>query len=314
MLFKRKNIKSVVYFLLFIMVLLSGCGKKVNLNDPNVDFTLPTADTKNDILIYDRYNQKIVSYNLKNNKISGKNDDLNYMEYGFPNIESNVYTVGHSEYNKFKIVEIDNNKKIKTLLKMKKNEGIFPLAYRDYFNMFFLKSTYDKNNKEILKEKVICRYDIKSKKLLPIVETKGLNVSYGTIIKNSLFFTIYNEKTDSYNLMKYVLGTNERVQCIKKNLISEEIYNVNDKLFISNKKTIFLLNNIKVSFPKGDLNYFYKDNLIQFKINKNSDLELDVFDINNMKNVKKVNDPIDIQIVNNWIKVYTENGISNFKE
>lgn len=234
---------------------------------------LPVADeaSENEKLLYDKFNQKIVNYNIDTKKVVEKNEEANYFQYGFNDLETDIYTTGNSvdTNHNYKIIKM-LDKKTETLYEMKDNEGIFPLAYKDEENMYFIKCTYGDDNKELYADRVICKFNEKTKKLEELDATKGLMTSYGVVIDDLLYFTVYediNYKDYAFTLNKMDLNANNNIKQVDANLAEGEVYNNNGKLWVSDKANIYEYENNKNKYPKKSLNYFYKNELYQLGLN-----------------------------------------------
>lgn len=296
--------KKILILFCVIFFALTGCSSKDNANGPSGYDWLPSTKNKNEILLYDKYDQRIVAYNKKNYNVTDKNTTQNYMQFEFNDLNSDVYTTGHSIENGYKILKKENDK-LSILYKMKENEAIFPLAYKDEQTMYFLKTSYDSNGNEIYNDRIICEFELKSKKLKELKITKGYLTSYAVVIGDFLYFTVYNEKNNDYNLYKINMNKKDKILLINTGLITEEIYNNNGRLLVSNKDKIYDYKDNKIHFSKKKLNYFYLNYLFQIDINNEGDLQLTVTDIKTNKILKVLDKIIDIRVENDKIYIYT---------
>lgn len=312
-----KDMKKVFLIVCCILLCgLTGCKDKQENNNGNLAENyewLPSAKKDNEILLYDKYDQRIVSYDKSKHLVKEKNTTQNYMQFEFNDLETNIYTTGHSIENNYKIIEKEN-KTIKTLYEMKENEAIFPLAYQNEDNMYFLKTTYNSDGNEIYKERVICQFELNFKQLKEIKLTRGLLVSNGVIVDDILYFTVYNEVNDNYDLYSLNINNIDKVDLISKGLVTGEVYNNNGKLWVSNKSKIYDYEDNSIQFPKKILNYFYFDKLLQIDINNEGDLELTITNTTT-KNTKSTFDKIvDVRAENRNIYIYTLDEMTELNE
>lgn len=296
-----------VLLILFCIIFcgLAGCSSNKNNANFHTDYDwLPTTKNKNEILLYDKYDQRIVAYNKKSYNITEKNTTQNYMQFEFSDLMANIYTTGHSIENNYKIIEKEN-KTIKTLYEMKENEAIFPLAYQNENNMYFLKTVYNPDGNEIYEERVICQFELESKQLKEIKSTQGLLVSNGVIVDDILYFTVYNETNDNYDLYSLNINNIDKVDLINKGLVTGEVYNNNGKLWVSDKNNLYDYEDNSIQFPKKILNYFYLDKLFQIDINNEGDLELTITNITTKNTENTFDKIVDVRAENNKIYIYT---------
>lgn len=297
----KKILTIICCALLFCMI---GCSEN---KKGNYDW-FPRVKNSNEILLYDKFDQRFIAYNEIEHGITQKNTTQNYMQFEFNDLESNIYTAGHSVENGYKIVE-KSESKIKLLYEMKRDEAIFPLAYKDENFLYFLKTSYNQNGKEIYDDRVICSFDLKNKRLNEINSTKGMLTSNAVIIHKELYFTVYNENNDSYDLYKLNIDNENKIQLIDENLNAGELYNNNDRLMISDNAKIYDYNNPEDFYLKKILNYFYKNFLFQIDIQKNGDLELTVMNIKTKEVERKYNKMIDVRVQDGCVYIYTNDEI-----
>lgn len=290
---------------------LAGCNdNKKNIGEnstSNYDW-LPKTKNKNEILLYDKYDQRIIAYDKKNYSVSEINTTQNYMQFEFNNLEANIYTTGHSVENGYKIIEKKHDK-TSILYEMKKDEAIFPLAYKDEQTLYFLKTPYDSSGKEIYNDRVVCKFELKTNQLEELKATKGLLTSNAVIIDNLLYFTVYNEKNDNYDLYKINTNKEDKTELINSGLITGELYNNNGRLLVSDQTKIYDYEDNTSYFPKKILNYFYLNYLFQIDIDKNGDLQLTLTNIETDKIENVFDKVVDVRVENNKIYIYTSERI-----
>lgn len=306
---KRKYLLAAYIFLIF---LLTGCSRADSLTgektatgqDKDYDWLPQTAGEK-EILLYDKYDQRIITYDIDQHKVIQKNNTLNYLQFEFNDLTSDIYTTGHSIENDYKIIKLGKDK-IDILYEADQMEALFPLAYRDPEYMIFLKCTYQDNGAELYGDRVVCRFNEKTKTLSEIAETKGMRVTNGAIVGDMLYFTEYDAGTDRYVLYMLSMSGNEKPILLLDNLAAGEIYSNNDALWISDASKIYCYGNDAVCFPKKILNYFYSDNLLQIDISANGSLELIVTNVETKKLEADIEGVIDVRIFDGKIKAYTD--------
>lgn len=298
-----------VLIILFCVIFcgLVGCGSNKDNTNTNVSGNydwIPNAKNKDEILLYDKYDQRIVAYNKKNHMVTEKNTTQNYMQFEFDDLKADIYTTGHSIENGYKILEKKNDK-TSILYEMKENEAVFPLAYQDEQTMYFLKTSYDSNGNEIYDDRVICKFELESRELKELNITKGYLTTYAVVIDNLLYFTVYNEEGNDYDLYRININEEDGIVLINTGLITEEIYNNNGKLLVSDKDKIYDYKDSTRYFSKKILNYFYLNYLFQIDINNEGDLQLRITDIKANKIIHVLDKVIDIRVENDKIKIYT---------
>lgn len=306
---KRKYLLAAYIFLVF---LLTGCSRADSLTgektatgqDKDYDWLPQTAGEK-EILLYDKYDQRIITYDIDQHKVIQKNNTLNYLQFEFNDLTSDIYTTGHSIENDYKIIKLGKDK-IDILYEADQMEALFPLAYRDPEYMIFLKCTYQDNGAELYGDRVVCRFNEKTKTLSEIAETKGMRVTNGAIVGDMLYFTEYDAGTDRYALYMLSMSGNEKPILLLDNLAAGEIYSNNDALWISDASKIYCYEDDAVCFPKKILNYFYSNALVQIDISANGSLELIVTNVETKKLEADIEGVIDVRIFDGKIKAYTD--------
>lgn len=307
------------------VLILGGCSNKDDTSYQTTttsktvysDYSwLPVADDEFGVerLMYDRYNQKIVAYTADSPALIERNEEPNYFQYGFNDLDSQVYTTGHSadkEHN-YKIIKM-NEKDTETLYEMKPNEGIFPLAYKDYENMYFIKCTYDDNNEEVYADRVICKFNATTKKLEVIDATKGLMTSYGVVIDDLLYFTVYNDidiENYTFILNKMDLESS-KIEQVDDKLAEGEVYNNNGKLFVSDQVNLYEYKNNKNKYTKKSLNYFYDGLLYQVAPNDEMRIQLSCIDENLSEVAMGSGNLIDFEVKDGDVYAYTTSGVTH---
>ncbi len=302
--------KILLISLCIVFCSLVGCNNKdsTNKNVPSNYDWLPSTKNEDELLLYDKYDQRIISFNKKNYNVIERNTTQNYMQFEFNDLKANIYTTGHSIENNYKIIKKQYDK-ISILYKMKKNEAIFPLAYKNEQTMYFLKTSYDSSGKELYNERVVCKFELKNKQLKQLNATKGFLTSNAVIINNLLYFTVYNEENNNYDLYRLNVNEEDKIELINTGLITGELYNNNGRLFVSNQDKIYDYEDNTIYFSKKILNYFYLNRLFQIDINNEGDLRLTITNIERNKIENVFDKLVDVRVENDKIYVYTTEQI-----
>lgn len=129
---------SIIFLAALAMLMLSSCSHVVKSNSSSFDW-LPEAKGPDEILLYDRFDLRFVTYNTKTYSIVEKNNTPNYFQFEFNDPESTLFTTGHSRENHFKIIR-KNDRNTTVLVTMGSSEGIFPLTIKDKNTAFFFKN------------------------------------------------------------------------------------------------------------------------------------------------------------------------------
>lgn len=300
---------NIIVFAALVMLILSSCGQ-TDASQPSSYDWLPEAKSPDEILLYDRFNQRFVTYNVKTYAIVNKNNSPNYFQYEFNDPESTLFTTGHSLDNHFKIIR-KNDRNTTVLVTMDPSEGIFPLTIKDKNTAFFLKTLYDATGGELTDQRAIYKMDIDQNKLNELTETRGLSISKGIYYDHMLYFTTYNDKDDSYSLYR-IKDSNEmeRPELLQEKLESSDLYVSEGHLCLSSSTQIMCG---EKRFPKRSLNYFYKDTLIQIYVGKDADttgdLMLSITDVKTGKEKARIGKVIDFKLNGEQMSVYTHGAM-----
>lgn len=304
--------KKLLLILSCIMLCgLMGCndGRETIHHTETADYDwLPDAKNENEILLYDKYDQRILSYDKNRHEVITKNNTQNYMQFEFNDLKTDIYTTGHSMENHYKIIRKKDDS-VSVLYEMGRDDAVFPLAYKNDKCMYFLKTSYDYDGNEIYKERVVCKFDIKNRQLKELDCTKGFLTSYGVIIDDWLYLTVFNEEDSDYTLYKMDIHHEDELVLTGKGLASGEIYSNNGKLWVSDNADIYDYENDSVRFPKKALNYFYLDHLFQISVNSDGDLELTIINTATGETEYKIDGIVDFRVKNNKVFIYTSETI-----
>lgn len=287
----KKNIKLLLGVLVLVLV---GCSN----ND-----RFPNVKSKTEVLLYNKNSKNIVLYNKDKHKIIEENKDEDFIQYEFNDLESNFYTSKHTINNDFKIIEVTKDR-VKTLYESKE-QGLYPIAYQNNENMYFAKTTFDSDKKEIADERVICAYNSKTNQLEELEVTKGFEVSSGVVINDILYLGVYFKDEDKHELYQMNVNEKNTLDLIGSDFEIKGLHNNNGKLWISDSNNIYEYQNKNEDFKSSKFSYFYNNNLIQINEKSDSSLELTVTNLET-KNVDHTYESvIEVRLVEGKLYIYT---------
>lgn len=298
---------------LLVLTLVLGAGFIFFMNTTSNEYVpkdyrwFPKVKSESEILLYDSYMSRIISYDTKSKKPVEYNDTGNFVQYGFKtNTKTNLYTAGHSALSDFSIVELKDNI-VDELYVMPKNEGIFPIAIYDDI-IVFQHCFYKKDGAEIEEKRTLSIFNKSAGTLTDFLNTSGL-ISAGAFYQEKLYYTVYNDEQNNYDLYEIDYKNIESIPIlVKSGLEFGEIITHGDKLFISDKKYIYTgdkkLNNGIANFVDKDTN-----NLIQLILQNGGYLSLAITDLDTYERYINVDNAIDFKIDGNTVTVYCEGEI-----
>jgi hypothetical protein len=277
-----------------VVVSLSGCDKygyRVNGD--------------NQIMLFNRFYQRMVKYDLTEKKTIWSEYRDNLYQYEFTT-ENNIYTIGHSYENNFKIIDM-NDHGTTTLLKLGGEEAIFPLA-TDNEVYYFVHCYHDKKGVEFKDKRRIAMFDMESKKLKDIETTGGL-ILYGTILGDKLYYTVYDEDNELYDLFELEYNSlTASPKKIKSGINGGKVYNDGEELWIVHNEYLVSQNNGR-EIKAASLNYFINDAIVQIDMSENCIVILQIID-KVTGDVKYEKDGIyDFKVMGNKMTVYGEGFI-----
>lgn len=295
--------KTILKFFLFILGLafMSFMGFKMF----SYEEKLPTASSENSKIIYNKLSNRLISYNINDQKIEQDFNFLNFMQYSF-NTQDNYYTSGHSYNNNFEILKINNNK-IEKVYKPDNsaNVAIFPFA-SDSINRIYLFVNYDSNGTELERNLI----QFKENNLIHYKNIAGI-ITNGVICNDNLYFTIYNKSTDTFSLSTIPINSyNANPELLAEGLENGELFNYNNDIYVSNENYIY--NNTN-TFEKKHINEFFDDYLIQMYVDENGDGILEIYSINEHKIIKKYPEAIGYEIYDNVMTIFCHNKLETFQ-
>lgn len=294
-----------------LLFLLTGCTSNNNATQVDDFDALPKVKNENEILLYDKYLGKIVSYDTANQKIAQKNTNRHYMQFGFEDLTSNLYSAGDFDSPDFKIFELVDNK-LSVLYEAEKGEILIPLAYKDSKTAYFTKLTKSDPSKSDYDHRVICKFDYETKKLEELEATSGTTINNGVVIDDYLYYTIYRTTTDKYYWYEvYRIDTtkNQTPELVIDRLPDKYLYNNNGKLWVSDKENIYDYEDETNKFPKQEHNYFYGNTLYQVNPMNNIESSLTITDLTTKESTMPFHKVIDFKVDGDTVTIYQETEI-----
>lgn len=239
-------------------------------------------------------------------EIVSENNTENFFQFEFRD-GGNYFTSGHSIHNGFKIFSLFQNKRdVVHALSGIEHEAIFPFARMDEDKYFFVKYYYDENGDEIQDSRRIMAW--RDNKLVEYENITGL-FSYGVVLENKLYYTVYNQSKDVFDLYYLdVNNFNSKGILVEKDLESGQIYLYNNKL---NKSDNHMIYSDDDEYKKMDLNYFddNEDIIIQIQEIGVEIPALFVIDARTKEVIGKADDVIDFKVQDGKIIVYCHGHI-----
>ncbi|WP_374020530.1 hypothetical protein ABU162_13470 [Paenibacillus thiaminolyticus] len=300
--------KFALAFLFILCSWATGCGKGSpgTIADAPPRIALPECgSTENCIYLYNRYSQKLLSYNVDAKTVEQQSNIVNYIQYEFNEAHNRYFTAGNSLTNGFVILSVDQ-KEIKELHRLadENNEAVFPLA-TDGGKHLFIRSYYDTNGMESKRSITQLNSD---NTLSDFSNVTGL-VSSGVLIGQHLFYTTYEEAINAYSLYALdVTDLSSKPQLVEENLEASEVYALNGRLLVSDHQYIY---NDEERFVKQPLNYFDSGSgiLIQIYPDSDANLALDAIDTATKQVIGTATNIIDFSIEDHQITVYCQGHI-----
>ena len=300
--------KFALAFLFILCTLATGCGKGSpgTIADAPPRIALPECgSTENCIYLYNRYSQKLLSYNVDAKTVEQQSNIVNYIQYEFNEAKNRYFTAGNSLTNGFVILSVDQ-KEITELHRLAddKHEAVFPLA-TDGGKHLFIRSYYDTDGIESKRSIAQLNPD---NTLSDFSNVTGL-VSSGVLIGQQLFYTTYEEAINAYSL--YVLDVTDlssKPLLVEENLEASELYALNGRLLVSDHQYIY---NDEERFVKQPLNYFDSGSgiLIQIYPDSDANLALDAIDTATKQVIGTASSILDFSIEDHQITVYCQGHI-----
>lgn len=261
----------------------------------------PKQCKDNEKIIYNIYQQKLVKYDLNKKKIT-EFEENDYFQYAFPKI-SNLFTSGNSITNNFEIIEIEDGKRVKSLINVGKNEAIFPLA-SDKQNNYYVHYFYDKNNNEYSNKRCICEYvngkiqDYNNSKVPGKICNGAIyeNELYITVADNSQKISIYSIQLDSIE---------GQPKLIKSNVSGSGILGTKLGVLYENNHFLFLENDKDTGIEENTDIYADQNSQYVFDIRtENSSVTLNIHNVETGEKILSMGNIIGYEINNDKIIMY----------
>lgn len=284
---------------LVCLALTTACTPSESREEAQSDvagITIPaTPPPQNARYLYHRFSQRLLTYDVEQHRVEEISDAPNFFQYEFPT-PSRLFTAGDSVKGGFSILQV-SPRKVTDVLTMPDDEGVFPLATSDRAT-FFLRSTYDAKGRETRRELV--RLDA-GKRLVPFTSVSGL-VDSGAIVKDRLYYSVFDEEHDSYDVWSVPVAEPRREM---KDLDSGRLYAHDGALWHADARSIVRDDR---SFECADLCYFHDEKriLIRIRVNQDSELDLDVIDTDTGKLIGSVADGLDYRVGDERVTVFRE--------
>lgn len=295
---KQTKITFVVFFALFIIGCFVTENSKSGLAKVQTEVGYPEDINENEILIYNRFEQKLILYDEERKQEVRHAERPNWFQYEFDPL-SDRYTSGNSFTNGFSVIEVNEKKQVKEILKLEDDEAIFPLACNEKYEIY-THSYYDEMGIEIDSKRRLCI--LENGHITNIEGAKGL-ISKGVLKGSELYYSVYDKEKDRYTINRIDMNEPDAVTCVKSDLICDAmiitkygiLYSDNDYFYMGDQR-----------IKKMSLNYgFFESKYIyQIGINENNELVLHVFDLEEMEDIWVVDDIIDFEIAENEVIVY----------
>lgn len=306
MLVNRPLISVILAAAAVTLITVSGCTSQSSTpaapqsSPPAV--RLPAATGEHQIILFDRYSQRLLAYDTATKTVVSKSDQDNYFQYEFPN-PSELYTAGSSLTNGFTIVKVDGGS-VDTVVRADSDQGLFPLAHAGTTSLF-TSSRYDSSGAE--KSRVIVRLEGSS--LVTYPRTKGL-IDSGAIVGSTLYYTTLDDDTEKYTLLSLPVADADATPTVKETgLAKGGVYSHAGRLYLADATGVTSGSD---HFDCSDLCYFFDDeNLFaRVYVDKESDLRLDVLDATTHKIVGSESGLVDFRVGPKAITVYKNGDIA----
>jgi len=304
--------KIIVFITVFILSLsISGCDKNTSdiIDSSNTviasQYTLcDSKTTENEKIVYNIFAERVGKYNLNDFSFVAFNTSDNMYQYIFDE-NHKIFTNGHSINNNFEIDRISETRdEIKNIytLEDKDNSCIFPLTIDENMEYYLF---YENEKKE---DEIRSIVKVQNGELSYIVSFSYPQTLIDAIIEHGIiYYTIHNEVNKHYELYKYDL-VNNNVELINDNWGGGNIYKYGDSIMYSDGE---IITDGKNSYDLGDYNYFdsYYDVLIQVMVIEEQRLVSKVTDLISNDILGTFLEPVDYEITDGVIEVYTLKGI-----
>lgn len=265
-----------------------------------VGVKLPRVHAAEADYLYDRFNQRLLSYDHAKHSVEEASDEVNYFQYEF-NTPSDLYTAGSSVTNGFQVLQL-RDRAIDVVLDAAPDQGLFPLATNGD-RTFLTRSTYA-DGAEVRRELV--RLDGATLTAFPQVD--GL-VSGGALVDDDLFFTVFDPEKEWYSLAKVPARDPQAVPVpVADGLRSDRLHSYRGALFRSDERSVFSGDR---KYACTDLCYFFDGPglLVRLHTGQDADLVLDIVDAERSTVVATVSGVVDFEVEGDAVRVFREGDV-----
>lgn len=293
--------KGCILVIAILMVVLTFCGKE-DTNNLYEDISL----SNDEIFLYSVVDERIGIYDMKNFTWTTLYDEENTFQYVFDN-DSEYVVSGNSINNGFVLLKIsEDRKRLNKVFELNNAENcFFPLASGggEYYYVMYVNEQSQSVEREIFS--FTEDYEIEN-----ILESEK-KITAGVISENTLYYTVYNDLTDRYNLYSLQLSDNENVPVdLNRELETRDLFFYEGNLCVSDYDKIYC---DSTNITKRYLNFIEQDYVIQFYANSKNDMVCTVKKISSGEKMGTFLNPINYSVADNEIIVYCHTGMYRIK-
>lgn len=306
-----KNKIPIIVLLLLLLTIIASCQNNSTLDNKNNKAetdSLPLCKN-DDIYLYHHFEERLLTYNTNSQAITDINNRSNYYQFNF--WPHSIYSSGNVDTNQFSVISI-NKDKITELLKVEKDEALYPLASSGDTYFFVHYYFEEGTDKEIIEKREICRaqiYDNNISVLEAYKNIPGDKFTHGVCIGNLLYYSTFNLETDSFTISAIDWNNlNNKPYLVKSDVVAPDLYEYSGELVTSDYSYIYINNN---RFKKNSINYIISNTLVQIGPNSNGDLSFNAINILDGKEFYKIDNIIDIKLsVEKKLRLFGEGYIN----
>ncbi|RXR25388.1 hypothetical protein EQW78_10185 [Oerskovia turbata] len=174
------------------VILLAGCSASEQAApQPEAVVDLPSSLTDGEVFLLDRYKNKLVVFDAELGVVEEDEREQSF-GYAFPTRDSDLMTVGSSLGGDFEIVRRTDTE-LRSVLTVA-DRGVFPLA-TDGADEYFLINDYGPDG--AVEDSTVAV--LRDAELRELPQITG-NVAGGALVDGLLWFTSYDEPSDSFTL------------------------------------------------------------------------------------------------------------------
>ena len=289
--------KKIYVILVFVLILLFGCGKE-QINDFYKEICLE----ENEIFLYNVVDEKIGIYNTEEFTWYPLYEEENTFQYVFGN-DSKYIVSGNSINNGFVLLRTsEDKKKIQKVFDMNDEKScFFPLATNGEEYYFVM---YDDEKSNTIKRNIFTfTEDFKVKNVL---KTEQM-ITSGVIVENKLYYTVYSSELKCYKLYAIdLLNGKEAFFDTSVKLETRDLFCYDNKVCVSDYNNIYCDQTL---IKKEYINYIEQNYMIQFYANEENNMVCTIININEEKCLGTFLEPLNYEIDNDKIKIYSRTGI-----